>query len=406
MPPKGLFRTASAMLAIAALSCSGGRPVAGTSATTSAPAATTAPAAPAAQPATDTPPPPSSAPTGVAFSPPPDLAADCSTDVAGRLTAWIASVPDNSVLSFPKGACYRVDTPLTIQQRSGLLLDGNGATLKAVAEGDRNRDHLRIMGSSNITVRNLVVRGANPHAGAAADAYRANREAQHGFDLLGVEGVLLDGVEAYDLFGDFVYIGGAKVASAHVTVRNSHFERGGRQGISVTNGEDVVIEGNLIAGVPRSLFDLEPNSRTGRALHVQLIGNQTGPAHNFWLASKGVGSDVGDITIRGNVMQAATGGLIWVRTPATLPARSEFTVDDNTFLAQNRVSDEGSTGAFFFQNCADVTITGNRVTFEPDQHTPAVELRATTRVTINGNRFDGATSALLADAASTEVHEG
>jgi hypothetical protein len=345
-----------------------------------------------------------SRPTGTIFPTPSTIAADCSADVTAQLNAWIASVPDNAVLSFAEGACYRIDSTLGIEKRTGLVLQGNGATLKAVTGADRNRSHLRIRASSNVTVRNLTVRGANPHAGTGEDAYRADREAQHAFNILGVDGLLLDDVQAYDVFGDFVYIGGPML-SRHVTVRNSHFERNGRQGIAITNGEDVLVEGNFIGSVRRSLFDLEPNTNAGHALRVKLLLNRTGPAHNFWLASKGGSSDVGDVTIRGNVMEGPSGGLVWVRTPAPLSPRKSFTIDSNTFLAQGTVSDEGSVGAFFFQNCTDITITANRVTFKPDQRMPAVELRASSRVTVQGNQFDGSTEPVFADGDSSDVHQ-
>lgn len=344
-----------------------------------------------------------SRPAGETFATPATIPADCSTDVTSDLAAWIASVPDDAVLSLPEGACYRIDDTLSIEQRTSLRLEGHGATLKAGTEGDRTRAHLRIRQSSNVTVHDLIVRGANPRAGVAEEAYQADREAQHAFEILASEGVLLDDVQAYDVFGDFVYIGGSVRLSKQVTVRNSRFERNGRQGVAVTNAEDVVVEGNFIAEVRRSLFDLEPNSNKGRARRIQLLANRTGAAHNFWLASKGVGAEVGDVTIRGNVMEAPSGGLMWVRTPEGLPPRTGFTIDDNTLLARNTVSDEGSVGAFFFQNCADVSITGNRVQFETNQRMPAVELRSSSRVTVSGNDFDGSAEGVIADVGSTDV---
>jgi hypothetical protein len=350
------------------------------------------------------PPPGVSRPTGGVFTAPGGIPRGCSVDVTPQLASWIASVPDNSVLSFPKDACYEIDGTLGIEDRRDLLIEGNGATLKAKTEGDRNRAHLRIRRSSNITVRGLVVRGANPAGGTGDAAYRPKLEGQHAFDLGRVDGVLLDDVQAYDVFGDFVYIGGGDTPSTNVTVRNSHFARNGRQGISVTNGEDILIEANFISDVRRSLFDLEPNGKTGRALHVKLLFNRTGRVHNFWLASKGAGSDVGDVLARGNDMQAASGNVAWVRTPPWLGPRKGFTFDRNTFLTRNDVSDEGSVGALFFENCADVTVTGNRVKFSQD--VPAVELRRDSRVDVHGNHFQGSTAPVKADAASSDVQRG
>jgi hypothetical protein len=87
-----------------------------------------------------------------------------------------------------------------------LLVEGNGATLAATTRGTRTRVHIGIDNSETIIVRNLTVKGANPHAGATREAYQPEFEAQHGFNLGGVRHVLLDGVQASDVYGDFVYV--------------------------------------------------------------------------------------------------------------------------------------------------------------------------------------------------------
>ena len=61
-------------------------------------------------------------------------------------------------------------------------------------------------------------------------------------------------------------------------------------------------------------------------------------------------------------------------------------------------------GALFFENCADVTVTGNRVKFSQD--VPAVELRRDSRVDVHGNHFQGSTAPVKADAASSDVQRG
>ena len=137
---------------------------------------------------------------------PSSIASDCSADATSSLSKWISSVPDNSSLMLGKGACYRVDGSITISNRRSLLFDGNGSTLQAKTRGERARIHLGIDNSENIIVRNLTVKGANPDAGASREAYQAELEAQHAFNLGSVRHVLLDGVSASDVYGDFVYI--------------------------------------------------------------------------------------------------------------------------------------------------------------------------------------------------------
>jgi hypothetical protein len=342
------------------------------------------------------------APTGPTVAVPSAIVRDCSVDVSDALNAWIASVPDNSTLAFPAHACYRADASIEIVDRNHLLLDGNGATLKAVSRGMRNRSELHVMGGSGITVRNLIVRGANPHAGATADAYVADLEAQHGFQVNGATGVLLDHVQAYDTYGDFVYIGpGKREPSRNVTVANSTFDRSGRQGISVTWATNVLIEANTIDDVARSVFDLEANTRKAQIRDVRIVGNVTGAGTNFWLANKGFAADIGNVQITGNRMVAGTGGLIFVYAKRGA-FRGPYVVDGNRFIAEGVVTDEDAVGAFFFSWATNVTIHGNTVTFPAGKQMPAVEIRNSHHVSVTGNQFTNAGRTLVASQGSTD----
>jgi hypothetical protein len=343
-------------------------------------------------------------PTGAVKQVPASIARDCSVDVSAALQSWIASVPDNSTLSFPAKACYRIDDTLLIDARNRLLIDGNGATLKAVVMGNRARAQLRLRGGGDLTVRNLVVRGANPHAGATAAAYRPDLEAQHAFQVMGSTNVLLDHVSAFDTYGDFVYIGPGKSGpSRNVTVANSTFARSGRQGISITAAVGVTIEANTIADVSRSVFDLEANSRKAEIRDVRIVGNVTGAAVNFWLANKGFAATITNVSITGNRMAVATGGLLFVFARRG-DYRGPYLIAGNRFIANDAIHDENATGAFFFAFSANVTIRGNDVTFPAGAAMPAVEIRNCHRVTVTGNRFTNAGRTIVASDGSTDYH--
>lgn len=337
--------------------------------------------------------------------PPARLARDCSVDTSVALQAWIDSKPDQSVLPFPAHACYRIDKTLYVRNRHGLTFEGNGVVLKAVSLGDRTRGQLVFDGGNNITVRNVVIRGANPTAGADRGAYHADFEAQHAFQISGAANMLLDHVQAYDLYGDFVYIGPGKnnVPSRNVRVIDSHFERSGRQGISVTHAVNVTIRGNEISEVARSMFDIEPNDPRQQARSIRIIGNVTGRAGNFWLADKGDDASIGDILISGNRMTAPTGGLIFVFA-AGGAYRGPFVIENNEFIANDRVGDESSSGAFFFTHAENVTIRNNAVTFPGSGDMPAVELRDSHHVQVTGNTFTNAGETMLATEGSSDYH--
>jgi hypothetical protein len=56
-----------------------------------------------------------------------NIPGDCSVDVTQPILAWIGSVPNDSVLSFGSGACYRIGGTLELSGRTGLDFEGNGA---------------------------------------------------------------------------------------------------------------------------------------------------------------------------------------------------------------------------------------------------------------------------------------
>ncbi len=340
---------------------------------------------------------------------PKSIPSDCSVDATADLQSWFDGLDDHVIAALPSGACYRIEKTLVLADRRNLVVEGNGTTLKATTVGGggrlqkRGRSQLSISHSQNVTVRDLTVHGANPHGGANSDAYEPTLEAQHAFSLLADDNVTLDDVHGSDVYGDFVYIGGAlETPSRHITVKNSTFERSGRQGISVTNGEDVLIASNKISGVGRSMFDLEPNVRGAEARRIRIENNTTGAALNYWIADKGVGINIGDVTVSNNVMKSPTGALVIVVGPK-FGKRGPFTFTDNVLATSGAVSDEGAIGAFLFVNTSGVTIAGNRLTVPASSNLAAVEVRKSDHVVVRDNQLSGTTRTMFADSASTQI---
>jgi hypothetical protein len=308
-----------------------------------------------------------------------------------------------------KGACYQVEGSLAITNRESLLFEGNGATIKATTKATRTRIHFGIDNSENIIVRNLIVKGANPRAGATRAAYDEELEAQHGFNLGGVRHVLLDGVQASDVYGDFVYIASSGQGptrgqpSEHVAVVRSRFTRSGRQGVAITSARDVTIRGNVISDVARSMFDLEPNTERNAVRDVRIEQNTTGAAVNFWLASKGAGNQIGDIVVRDNTTRAPTGGLVFV-FGGRGGARGPFVFDGNRLQVTGAVTDEGAVGAFFFSYTDTIDIRNNQIDLPRGRDMPTVELRSCSHVVVDGNRVKNSTRLVMADQTSSDVH--
>jgi uncharacterized protein YjdB len=279
---------------------------------------------------------------------PATIKTDCSVDVTASLLTWIASVPDNSTLVFGRNACYIIDQGLDIRDRHGLTFEGNGATFKFTTQGWGQRSNWHIRGGSNYTWRNMTVIGANPNAGLASEAYVRSLEWQHAWRFRGTQGALLDNVEAYDVYGDFVNVSfDDRVPypgppTRHITVRNSRFERNGRYGWTITHGERIVFENNYMGDVRWSAVNIELNHSVDLGRDVRIEGNRFGPTLHHMFVAKGAGlsESVGDIVIRGNVMepthQATCLAAVAVRSPASDRFWSGWTVEGNTFRTRNQ----------------------------------------------------------------------
>ena len=303
-------------------------------------------------------------------------------DVTNELTDFLRSVPDHRTIVFPAGARYRVDGTLLLHNRNDLVIEANGALFFSDNDGTlaprpgsgkddglaglrghwpRHRAHWVLWGSSGIIVRNIVIRGAHPNAGAHDEAYVAGLEAQHGFEFArDTRNSVIENCRITDTYGDFVYIG---PNVENITVRNCHLERSGRQGITVADGNNVTLEHNFVSQTGRTAFDLEPYSIGGKVTNVRIHDNDVGPAHGYFVGSKGAG-DVSNISIVGNRLKGEPLH-ISNRPPRELsPRRHDW------YIANNRAENQfGSPrAAIHLIYTIGVTVTGNYVPLQDGRH--------------------------------------
>ncbi len=237
------------------------------------------------------------------ISVPPSIDATGAADVSAAMAAFLDTVPDDTVIEFPAGGTYRMESTFWIHHRRGLTFDGNGALVFATTPGDKGRRQIAVEGGSDIVIKDLRVKGANPYAGKLFnEAFQLDKEAQHGFDILGVKRMTLTGVTVTDTYGDFVHMTKEYngIWAEDVVVRDSHFERNGRQGIALVAARNVLIEGNTLTDMRRATFDLEPGRGDGWGVdNVTIRNNDIGPGRLFFVAAAGNGP-VNNITIEGN----------------------------------------------------------------------------------------------------------
>jgi hypothetical protein len=323
---------------------------------------------------------------------PPGIPSNCSRDVTAALSNWIQSVPDNTTLMFPMDGCYRIDGTLKIENRSGLTFAGNGTTLSGKYHFGKagNHPHIGVYGSRNISFRSITVKGSNPHAGLHENAYQPLRQWEAAWEINGSDGVLLESVQAYDLFGDFVtieaeWVRGKPVNSRNIIIRNSHFERNGRMGIAVTSAQNVTISNNYIGKVRHALLDLEPETPTLPIDNVRFTENRTGGVWLLWIANGGYcNASVSNIYVADNVMEADAGmPLFHTIPPSGCPRRGPFTIERNTLIARS-----SPYAAFDFTRVQDVIVRDNEVRFLYDHRTRVfVKLADSTRTSVLNNRI-------------------
>ena len=258
---------------------------------------------------------------------PATLDATGTTDVTDGMREFLASIPDRAVVQFPRGARYRVEGTLELDDRYGLTFEGNGATFFATLPGGPERSHWLLSGGAKLVFRDLIVRGAKP-TDVSVEAVDGLQD-QHGFRIDGSYGVELDDVEVTDVYGDFVHLarGEDDLAAESIWVHDSLFKRNGGRGFVAISARNIVIEKNSIDDTGGATIDLEPNSNIWGVQNVHIIDNRVAAGGSLFLSSHGNGP-VEDVVVSGN--QLSDRVLNIDVKPSEDDRRARFYIIDNT----------------------------------------------------------------------------
>ncbi len=227
-----------------------------------------------------------------------------TADVSASMAQFLASVPDGATIEFARDGRYRMEDTFVLDGRNDLTIRGNDAEFVATSTGEMMRASVRIQDSTNISIEDLRVVGANPYAGAKDGIYRAEQGGQHGFDIDSSTAVDLLGVHVTDVYGDFVYVGArdGRPPSEQIVVRDGTFLRSGRQGITVTRGHDILVEHSTLTETKRSSFDFEPGrGAESTVADVVIRDNEVIDGRLLFVAAAGHGP-VDDVTIENNTL--------------------------------------------------------------------------------------------------------
>lgn len=325
----------------------------------------------------------------------PGVDATCTTDITAALQSYVDNtVVDGDTVQLPAGACYRLDGTLNLTDRNNLTFVGlsTGASLKMVttppATPKVRHDMINITGGSGITFRNLTFDSTN-----TSTTFDVNREWWPIFEINGTSNVLIDNVDATDVYGDYVQVGpdtrpAIDVMPNGVTVQNSTVDRVGRHAVSCGGCDNLTIDGNTFSDIAYQVFDLEVEGSAWHADNIWFTDNTiTGYQHLSVVANAGIGQYVTDVTITGNNNTAAT--LQTCEPPVlvldTPPTKDRWTVSGNSF-------DALGTG-FKMEGVDHVTTQNNVVNLLRGgctNQTAAISTNNSTNGLTTGNDFQGA----------------
>jgi hypothetical protein len=190
---------------------------------------------------------------------PPSVAADCSIDVTQPVLSWIASVPDNSVLSFGSSACYRIEGTLEVTGRIGLTFEGNGSTFRSFNPPEDQRAIWRVIGSTNVAFHNMTVYGSYTNGGV----FDSTLQHAHAFDFRGTSAEV-GNTEVLNMSGDCVYfgLGYDNVTRSSGSYHDSSCSSIGRNAVAMSAANNVLVQHITTSLIGFTAFDLEPNVGT------------------------------------------------------------------------------------------------------------------------------------------------
>lgn len=256
-------------------------------------------------------------------------------DVTAALNRRIRSTPNGSTLLLPRNGKFRVDGTLALHDRHDLVIDGNGSVLYSMVTSPLTSKPVTpmfdLLGGSNITLRNMELRGTNP-----APEFVVQREWQPFIDIRGTQGVLVRNIQAVGAWGDFVHIAPDTrpeddVMASHITIRDCRAEKIGRNQVSFTGCEDVLVQSCAFTGTGYQVFDIEVQASWWRARRLTMLDNLiTGKVSLSVLVNAAAGLGVQDVEFARNTMLSTP---VSCEPPVNLlgvhARKSNFSIHDN-----------------------------------------------------------------------------
>lgn len=264
-----------------------------------------------------------------------------------------------------------------------LTTDGSGVAPPAVsgiAPGwPRKRVALGVSGAhDNVRLYGPVIQGPNPNAGLADSAYVPALEAQHGVEVMGGRGCLVKDPVVRDVYGDFFYVGGG---SYNTILCGFDFNRNGRQGISGTWADGLLICGGSMDNVRRSFFDFEVPAGGQYVRNVEVHDVTLGTSRLNFASALGAG-DVSDINLHDITMADAMA--LQCTPPAAGVRRHNWTV---TNVTSKQPAGSPSGASMIFDRVDGVNVHLCHVALQPGRNMVIAKTVTCTGVSVTDNVY-------------------
>jgi hypothetical protein len=269
---------------------------------------------------------------------------------------WFNSLPPDTVVQAPLGACYQVDQGVKIYRSHGLTIDGGtwrDDTVPTSTKSPSGQAVLWFVGGHDVTLENLTVEGVNP------GGYHPTGAFQSGIRSDGVVGLTVNAVNVVDTFGDGLELAplrGAEDDSGRIirptenaSVTDLTVLGAGRTGVSLISVSGATLTTVHFLNIGINDFDAEADQRNEGATDVTIDGCTADGAAAAFFANGGAGGGrfTSDITVENCTMQTMQGGFaLYAFEPLGTPKpKGQITFADDQLICGHSV----------YVACVDIT---------------------------------------------------
>ena len=327
------------------------------------------------------------------------MTADCSANMAYHMQHWLMSLPANTTVVAPAGACYLINGGITLGAAQGLTISGgtweDDSAPQLGAGPTAMHAAFWLQGGSNVTLENLTIAGSSPGGYVPAGAFSGGIRSDGVIGLhvtdVNVDNVWGDGLELAPLRGAQDDSGTIINPSENVSVYGLKVNGAGRQGVSLVSVNGATLTDVKLRHVGVDNFDVEADQWDEGAKNVTINGCQAGDAGGLFFANGGASAEgswfTGNITVENCTMTTVTGGeAILVQSPNLAPRpRGPFTFVNDTLRC----------GSSVYVSCvqandANLTVTNSDFIWPDGEiHEPVYHVSEDTGLNFTGDSVTG-----------------